>query len=498
MGIVLSPGVERARDAARRLATEAGASAVRLTDWFLGLTEDEDGKPAQLLARTGVDLAALRSALTTRPDWVHPPAPDDERLYAAARERATAHGGDVTLTSEFVLLAVVAAEARFRDQLREAGVRQQALEAHLVPAHYAAVPRDEPGPAFVVADPTEQVDAARVLDAGLNRAREALRVLDDYCRFVLNDRILTEEVKRARHDVAAATALLPALIAARDTPGDVGTAVAAEAEYVRRSPAEVAAVNLKRLQEALRSVEEFGKVFGAEFASRVEQVRYRTYALEKVLAPRSGLRVRLADARLYVLLTGSQCAAALDWTIAEAAAGGATVFQLREKTLTDRELLDRARRFRRWTRDAGVLFIVNDRPDIARLCEADGVHLGQDDVPVHAARRILGPDALIGVSTHTPDQLRRAVLDGADYVGVGPTFPSKTKSFDRLAGLDYVRHVAAETSLPAFALGGIDLRNVTQVTDAGVRRVAVSSAIASADDPQSVARQFVDALSPGR
>src|SRR5205085_7154473 len=102
----------------------------------------------------------------------------------------------------------------------------------------------------------------------------------------------------------------------------------------------------------------------------------------------------------------------LDWTIAEVAAGGAHIIQLREKGLADRELLERARNVRRWTRQAGLLFIVNDRPDIARLVEADGVHLGQDDLPLHAARRIVGPDLLIGVSTHSLEQLRQAVLDG--------------------------------------------------------------------------------------
>src|SRR5205085_7136644 len=120
-------------------------------------------------------------------------------------------------------------------------------------------------------------------------------------------------------------------------------------------------------------------------------------------------RERLADARLYVLLSAGGCRAALDWTIAEAADGGAQVFQLREKQLGDRELLERARDVRRWTRKAGVLFIVNDRPDVARLAEADGVHLGQDDLPVREARRVLGPVALVGVSTHTIEQVRHAV-----------------------------------------------------------------------------------------
>jgi thiamine-phosphate pyrophosphorylase len=205
-------------------------------------------------------------------------------------------------------------------------------------------------------------------------------------------------------------------------------------------------------------------------------------------------REKLAHARLYVLLTAAQCPAALDWTIAEAAAGGVGVVQLREKELPDRDLLERARNVRQWTRRAGVLFVVNDRPEIARLSEADGVHLGQDDLPVKDARRVLGPDALIGVSTHTIEQVRQAVLDGADYIGVGPTFPSKTKAFTDFPGLGFVRAVAAETALPAFALGGIGPENVGQVVAAGGRRVAVSSSVASAADPQRVARMLRAAL----
>src|SRR5205085_11331759 len=123
---------------------------------------------------------------------------------------------------------------------------------------------------------------------------------------------------------------------------------------------------------------------------------------------------------------------------------------------------------------AGARFILNDRADLARLCDADGVHLGQDDLSVSAVRRVVGPDALIGVSTHNLDQLRQAVLDGASYVGVGPTFPSSTKDFPEFAGVDYVRQAMAETSLPAFAIGGITPDNVAAVRAAGARRIAVS------------------------
>src|SRR5262249_32780680 len=153
--------------------------------------------------------------------------------------------------------------------------------------------------------------------------------------------------------------------------------------------------NLKRLQEALRSLEEHAKVLIPRTGAALERLRYRAYTLERSVLLGFDARDRLAEVKLCVLLTGSACSLSLDWTIAEAAAGGAGTVQLRENRLDDRSLLERARHVRKWTRQAGALFVVNDRPDIARLVDADGVHLGQNDMPVMEARRILGPDKLI-------------------------------------------------------------------------------------------------------
>jgi thiamine-phosphate pyrophosphorylase len=227
---------------------------------------------------------------------------------------------------------------------------------------------------------------------------------------------------------------------------------------------------------------------------RLEQLRYRSYTLERAVLLGWGARARLKDARLYVLVSGASCSGSLEWTIEQAAEGGADVFQLREKTLTDCDLLDRARRVRRWTRKVGALFIVNDRPDVARLAEADGVHLGQDDMPVKDARRILGPEAIIGVSTHDLDQVRRAVLDGASYIGVGPTFPSGTKTFETFPGLDFVRAATAETSLPVFVIGGVNAKTIAEAVAAGARRVAVGQAVTGAEDPGSAVRALRSAL----
>ena len=250
----------------------------------------------------------------------------------------------------------------------------------------------------------------------------------------------------------------------------------------------------KRLQEALRSLEEYGKTHGPALGKSLEQLRYRSYTLERAAGLGEAARERLDGVRLCVLLTGRHCAGPTEWTVREAAAGGAGMVQLREKDLSDRELAERAREVRRWTREAGALFIVNDRPDIARIVGADGVHLGQDDLPVKEARRVLGPGALIGVSTHTVDQVHQAVLNGASYLGVGPTFPSRTKQFRELAGLDFVRAVAAETALPAFVIGGVNLDTVGDAVAAGARRAAVSEAVCGAADPRAVAAALVRAL----
>jgi thiamine-phosphate pyrophosphorylase len=491
----LSPAVERSAAAARVWAARLGAGSVRLVDWVLGLLDEDEGLPAELLARLGVDVARLRDELPARAAADQFLAPTDPALYAAARDHALRLRGDPGLTTDLVLLAVVAADVGFAAVLSPFGVRRSELETALHRPDVIALPAPSTA-VFELPDLPDEHDAARIVDANLNRAREALRVLDDFARFGLGDAFLTGRLKALRHRLAEEAGTVPtnALLAARDTPGDVGTGITTPREYDRSSPRQVAEANFKRLQEALRSAEEYGKVLSPAFAREVEQIRYEAYTLERAVLSGDDARRKLADARLYVLLTGSQCAAALDWTIAEVAAGGADVVQLREKDLPDRELLRRARDVRTWTRKAGVLFIVNDRPDIARMVEADGVHLGQDDLPVRDARRIVGPDVLIGVSTHSIDQVRAAILDGADYLGVGPTFPSRTKAFDHFPGLEFVSTVAAETSLPAFVLGGISPETVSRAVAAGASRVAVGSAVTVTDDPRSVASLIRDAV----
>ena len=339
-------------------------------------------------------------------------------------------------------------------------------------------------------DPVDERDAARVVDANVNRAREALRVIEEYARFVLDDRSMTDRIKTLRHDLGAALARLPdaLLVRSRDTAGDVGTTLTAPAERQRAGVRDVLVANMKRLQESLRVLEEYGKVLDPDLGASAKRLRYEVYELERGWSARVGSAERWQDRRLQVLVTESACRLGLERTVRGAIDGGTDVIQLREKQLSDRDLIDRADRLRAWTRDADVLLVVNDRADVARACGADAVHLGQDDLPVSAARRIVGPGVCVGVSTHNLDQVAGAVRDGADYLGVGPVFASQTKSFGDLAGLDFVRQVGAHTSLAWFAIGGIGPDTIDQVIDAGARRVAVSAAVIGSDDPGAAAR----------
>ncbi len=487
MKLELSPALMLALGRAKRLA---GAETVGPCEVLRGLLAEREGLAWQRLGAAGLDPDAWQSAY---PDDASLEASDAEfdvslrTLLTHASQESAEYLEEGSLSSDQVLSALLRT-SEVQTLLAEFGVDAERLVK--APEAQAAIPLEE----AIDWQRPDLAQTMRLIDACANRAREGLRVLEDYARFALNDHFLTGELKTLRHNLTQTLRTLPDMLAWRDVLHDVGTQLTTPSEHQRSDLADVVKANLKRLQESLRSLEEFGKIVSPEFGPALEALRYRSYTLEKALVRDSELATRLARARLYVLLTEERCRSSLVGTVREAVEGGADVVQLREKDGSDRTLLELAREVRRITRDHGALFIVNDRPDLARLVEADGVHLGQDDLALRDARRIVGPDALVGVSTHDLAQLRQAILDGASYVGIGPTFPSTTKTFAEFAGLDFVRAASAETSLPAFALGGIDLQNVQKVLDAGATRIAVSAAICGVPDPRQAARQFADLL----
>jgi thiamine-phosphate pyrophosphorylase len=331
----------------------------------------------------------------------------------------------------------------------------------------------------------------RLLDANANRAREALRVLEDYSRFVLNDKEMSAELKDLRHALTGTIGpYLPNAILHRDTPGDVGTSNKTEAEQNREDLAHIVTAAGKRLGEALRSIEEYLKTVAPEDSAQVELLRYAFYDTEQRLARTLRPAEHFAKVRLYVLITEKLCRGPWLETAEQALQGGADCLQLREKEMDGGELLCRAKHLVALCRKYGALCILNDRPDIAVLADTDGVHVGQEDLPAAEVRKLVGREKIVGVSTHCLEQARRAVRDGADYIGVGPFFRSSTKPRDILPGPEYARQAAEAIPIPAVAIAGITAENVDEVLACGIGAVAVSSAIIAAADVRKAAEEM--------
>jgi len=328
----------------------------------------------------------------------------------------------------------------------------------------------------------------RLLDANANRAREALRVLEDYARFVLDAGGMSAELKALRHELAAVLSpVLPEAILHRDTPGDVGTANKTQAELRREDIADVVTAAGKRLGEAFRSIEEYLKTFSSADAVAIERLRYQFYDIEQRLARTLRPAGLFQDVRLYVMISETYCRRPWLEAAQQAILGGADCLQLREKELDGGELLRRARQLVELCHRTGKLCIINDRPDIAILSGADGVHVGQDDLPVVEVRKLVGGQKIVGVSTHDIEQAKRAWLNGADYIGVGPIFRSSTKPRSFVAGVEFAHQVVAEIPVPAIAIAGITAANVDEVLGAGIRAIAVTAAVLDTDDPRAAA-----------
>jgi thiamine-phosphate pyrophosphorylase len=483
---------DRLSSSARRVLTAAqvAASAVdrppQARDLLQAMLDDE-GHATELLR--GCDVSAVAADVACVLEISLP------RLVRRASQLA--RSGEET-SSLHLLAALVLSDAAIAAHLQLSGLRVEELLQQTCFDNAQAQP---PLPVSIriapAAPPVNDLSSTwRVLDAAANRAREGLRVLEDFARFSLDDTHLTTRLKQLRHKLAALEQRLlgDAAVRFRNTPHDVGTRIHTAFESTRESEADVVRANARRVQEAVRTLEEFGKRIDSHAAALVGDVRYQAYTLEQALLSVFTSRRRLADVRLCLLATDALCPRGVGPVVREALAGGCPMVQLREKNVPDGQLIARARFLREWTRETGALLVINDRPDIAVLVDADGVHLGQEDLPAAEARRIVGGDRLVGVSTHNVEQLRQAVLDGADYLGVGPVFSSTTKTFNDLAGLDFVRAAAAETGLPWFAIGGLDAENLPSAIQAGARRIAVTGAICRADDPRLATRLLLNQL----
>jgi thiamine-phosphate pyrophosphorylase len=344
---------------------------------------------------------------------------------------------------------------------------------------------------------------ARMIDANANRAREALRVMEDVARFTLNNAELSEQLKSLRHDLKGAIDQMPlergALLASRDTENDVGTTISTSGEMSRSGIRDVAMAAASRLTEALRSIEEAAKTLpgnGTEVKA-IESLRYRAYVSEQQLGLSLGTG-RARQWRLCVIISEIACIHHPWLAVAEQAIkAGADCLQLREKRVHDRELLGRIRALIDLARPRQVSVIMNDRPDLALLSGADGVHVGQLDLPVPDVRRLVGFQLMVGVSTSNRDEAKRAAADGADYVGVGPMFSSSTKEKPSLVGPAALKRFLEDEQtarLPHLAISGINAENVDTLAALGCRGVAVCSAVCGSSNPARACEQILSVM----
>ena len=328
----------------------------------------------------------------------------------------------------------------------------------------------------------------RILDANLDRAREGLRVIEEWCRFGLNQAHLTSECKQLRQTLARWHT--PEIWASRDTGNDPGTVLTHPQEESRADITQVLRVNFCRVEEALRVLEEYGKLHTPQMAADCKQMRYQVYMLETSLLGQQRHQ-KLGRSLLYLVTSPVENLFA---TVEAALQGGVPIVQYRDKDADDTTRLHNAKRLKQLCHQYDALFIMNDRVDLAIAVEADGVHLGQQDMPIAVARQLLGNQRIIGRSTTNPDEMQRAIAEAADYIGVGPVHETPTKAGKAAAGLEYVRYAAAHAPMPWFAIGGIDTENLPPILDAGATRVAVVRSIMAAEQPTLVTQFLVSQL----
>lgn len=327
----------------------------------------------------------------------------------------------------------------------------------------------------------------RILDANRNRAAEGLRVLEDYSRFVLEHAELTKALRLLRHRIRKSLSLDEAkLLSSRNSPGDTGFAISQKSTLDnKQSDSALIAGNFKRVQESLRVMEENLKVAGYfELSKLYESLRFDSYALEQDFQGACN-RKRWKTHYFYGLYGLTSEEHSLGRSNIEVASqmvqSGIKIIQYREKEKSQAGKYEECLRIREITKRAGALFIVNDDVALAILSDADGIHLGQDDLPIEDARKLVGRDMIIGKSTHSPQQAESAIREGADYLGIGPLYCTQTKKdVCSPVGLEYLAYAVKEVNIPFVAIGGIKAHNIQDVVRTGAQCIALVTEIVGA------------------
>lgn len=343
----------------------------------------------------------------------------------------------------------------------------------------------------------------RILDVNLNRIGEGLRLLEDITRFILNDPELSGLLKNMRHELLPKDrSLQKRLLNARKAIEDVGAFLDVDSEADRADTISLVSANSRRVQQSLRVLEEFSKVHGEDFGldwDKFKHARFALYTIEqKIIQELLRHNKRAQVVGLYVIIDTQSLKGRSEIDVArQAIQGGARMIQFRDKLRPKGMLVPLARELKKVCAESGALFIVNDYIDIVIDSDADGLHVGQDDLPIETARRMLPADKILGCSSATLEEALKAEKEGADYIAVGCIYPTSSKSSTRLAGLKTLRQITSKVSVPVVAIGGINEDNIAKVMRAGADAVAVISAVLGADNVKEASQRLNKIINRG-
>ncbi len=320
----------------------------------------------------------------------------------------------------------------------------------------------------------------RILDVNLNRLDESLKLIEDTVRFGIENNEMLMEMRKVRRDFLDLKLALPqpAIIGSRQSKHDLGRKQRFDTSE-KREISDLLLANLARAKESARIVEEILKTVKPRLRSRAKSIRFQLYDLEKEIVVHIN---KSFDPALHAVIDETYLKELdVKRTVKTMIKSGVTMIQLRAKTMKDADLLRVAKKIRKTVDHTSVKFIINNRLDIALACVADGVHLGHSDIPVREARKIAGDMLIIGASAHNLKQAIRAETQGADYLGVGAVYPTRTKKDARVCGIESVRIISGRVRIPVIAIGGVTDKNYRAILRAGAAGIAVSSYLFEGD-----------------
>ncbi|MDC3168753.1 thiamine phosphate synthase [Prochlorococcus sp. AH-716-E17] len=339
----------------------------------------------------------------------------------------------------------------------------------------------------------EDLRISQIIDANLDRAREGLRVLEDWARFGLSNEDLVIRIKNFRQILGKNHLDIYKL--SRNHIEDQCKGLSHVEQINRDSSSKIISCNSARVQEALRVIEEFSRIHNSKLSKIASDIRYEIYTLEIELLnfnTRKRAQLIISKNNLYAITDQRENLLEI---IEKLLLGGVKIIQHRYKKGNDKDHLKEAIEINNLCKKYNSLFIVNDRLDIALASNADGVHLGQNDIDIKTARKLLGASKIIGVSANNSTDIYKAVKEGCDYIGVGPVFPTLTKKDKGPLGVEKIKVLIKDINIPCFAIGGINRLNISSLKNHEISKVALVSGLLNSEDPKEEAIMILKDLS---